>query len=85
MAFQVFFILEDNKSTYKIGSYKIVLKKWMIAYLLDWVYKSAKTHLKTREMGKYLSNKLDVFLLKMYEECECFCKDWESCLILKKD
>ena len=46
--FQAFCILEDNnKSTYKIGSYKIVLKKWMITYILDWAHKSTKTHLKT--------------------------------------
>ena len=50
IAFQVFCILEDNKSTYKIGSYKIFPKNWMIAYLLDWVYKSIKSHLKTREI-----------------------------------
>ena len=29
-------------------------------------------------MGKYLSNKLNVFWPKMYEECERFCKDLES-------
>ena len=49
--FQAFCILEDNKDTYKIGSYKIVTKKWMIAYLLDWAHKSIKLHLKTSEMG----------------------------------
>ena len=50
--FQAFCILEDNnnKDTYKIGSYKIVPKKWMIAYLLDWAHKSIKSHLKTREI-----------------------------------
>ena len=48
--FQAFCILEDNnKDTYKIGSNKIVPKKWMIAYLLDWANKSIKSHLKTRE------------------------------------
>ena len=48
--FQAFCILEDNnKDTYKIGSYKIVPKKWMIAYLLDWAHKSIKSHLKTRK------------------------------------
>ena len=30
--------------------YKIVPKKWMIAYLLDWAHKSIKSHLKTREI-----------------------------------
>ena len=49
--FRAFCILEDNnKDTYKIGSYKIVPKKWMIAYLLDWAHKSIKSHLKTREI-----------------------------------
>ena len=85
MGFKAFCILEDNnKRTYKIGSYKIVPKKWMIAYLLDWAHKSTKTHLKIREMGEYLSNKLNVFWLKMYEECERFCKDWESCQMFKR-
>ena len=56
----------------------------MIAYLFDWANKSTKTHLKTREMGEYLSNKLNVFWSKMYEECERFCKDWESCQMFKK-
>ena len=56
----------------------------MIGYLLDWVYKSSKSLLKTREMGEYLSNKLNVFCPKMYEECERFCKDWESCQMFKK-
>ena len=60
--FQTFGILEDNnKNTYKIGSYKIVPKKWMIAYLLDWAHISTKSHLKTSKMGEYLSNKLNVF------------------------
>ena len=35
-------------------------------------------------MGEYLSNKLNVFCPKMYEECERFCKDWESCQMFKK-
>ena len=49
--FQAFCILEDNnKDTYKIGSYKIVPKKWMIVYLLDWAHKSIKSLLKTREI-----------------------------------
>ena len=82
--FQAFCILEDIKSTYKIGSYKIFTKKWMIAYFLDWAHKSTKSHLKTREMGEYLSNKLNVFWPKMYEECECFCKDLESCQMFKR-
>ena len=83
--FQAFCISEDNnKDTYKIGSYKIVPKKWMIAYLLDWAHKSIKSHLKTREMGEYLSNKLNVFWPKMYEECERYCKDWESCQMFTK-
>ena len=56
----------------------------MIAYLLDWAHKSIKSHLKTREIGEYLSNKLNVFWQKMYEECELFCKDWESCQMFKK-
>ena len=56
----------------------------MIAYLLDWTNKSTKTHLKTRKIGEYLSNKLNVFWSKMYEECERFCKDWESCQMFKK-
>ena len=56
----------------------------MIAYLLDWAHKSIKSHLKTREMGEYLSNKLNVFWPKMYEECERFCKDWESCQMFTK-
>ena len=82
--FQPFCILEDNnKDTYKIGSYKIVPKKWMIAYLLDWVRKSIKSHLKIREMCEYLLNKLNVFWQKMYEECKRFCKDWESCQMFK--
>ena len=51
----------------------------MIAYLLDWAHKSTKTHLKTREIGEYLSNRLNVFWQKMYEECESFWKDCESC------
>ena len=84
IVFQAFCILEDNKITYKIRSYKIFPKKWMITYLLDWAHKSTKSHLKTREMGEYLSNKLNVFSLKMYEECERFCKDWESCQMFKK-
>ena len=82
--FQAFCILEDNKSTYKIRSYKIFPKKWMIAYFLDWAHKSTKSHLKTKEMGEYLSNKLSVFWPKMYEECERFCKDWESCQMFTK-
>ena len=53
IVFQAFCILEDNKGRYKIGSYKIVPKKWMIAYLLDWAHKSIKSHLKTRETGEY--------------------------------
>ena len=48
IVFRGFCILEDNnKGTYKIGSYKIVPNKWMIAYLLDWAHKSTKSHLKT--------------------------------------
>ena len=36
IVFQAFCISKDNnKDTYKIGSYKIVPKKWMITYLLD--------------------------------------------------
>ena len=35
-------------------------------------------------MGEYISNKLNVFWPKMYEECERFCKDWESCRIFQK-
>ena len=82
---QAFCILEGNKSTYKIGSYKIFpKKKWMIDYFLDWAHKSTKSHLKTKEMGEYLSNNLNVFWPKMYEECERFCKDWESCQMIKK-
>ena len=85
MFIQVFCILEDNnKSIYKVGLYKIVPKKWMIAYLLDWAHKSTKYHLKTREMGEYLSNKLNVFWPQMYEECEFFCKDWKSYQMFKK-
>ena len=56
----------------------------MIAYLLEGAHKSRKSHLKSSEMGEYLSNKLNVFWSKMYEECECFCKDWESCQMFKK-
>ena len=56
----------------------------MIAYLLDWAHKSTKSHLKTREMSEYLSNKLNVFWSKMSEECGRFCKDWESCQMFKK-
>ena len=56
----------------------------MTTYLLDRAHKSTKSHLKTREMGEYLSNKLNVFWLKMYEECERFCKDLESCQMLKR-
>ena len=83
--FQAFCILEDNnKSTYKIRSYKIVPKKWMITYLLDKAHKSTKTHLKTREMSEYLSNKLNVFWPKMYEEYERFCKDLESYHMYKR-
>ena len=55
----------------------------MITYLLDLTHKSTKTHLKTREIGEYLSNKLNVFWPKMYEECERYCKDWESCQMFK--
>ena len=36
----------------------------MIAHLLDWAHKSIKSDLKTREMGDYLSNKLNVFFWK---------------------
>ena len=82
--FKTFCILEDNnKSTYKIGPYKIV-KKWMLVYLLEWAHKSTKAHLKAREMGEYLSNKLNEFWSKMYEEFESFCKDLESCQMFKK-
>ena len=56
----------------------------MIAYFLDWVHKSTKSYLKTKEMGEYLSNKLIVFWPKMYEEWERFCKDWESCQMFTK-
>ena len=35
-------------------------------------------------MAEYLSNKLNMFWQKMYEECERFCKDWESCQMFKK-
>ena len=56
----------------------------MIAYLLDWAHKSTKTYLKAREMDEYLSNKLNLFRPKMYEECEHFCKNWESCQMFKK-
>ena len=85
MGFKLFCILEyNNESTYKIGSYKIVQKKWMITYLLDWAHKSTKAHLKTREMGEYLSNKLNVYWPKMYEECERFCKDFDSCQMFKR-
>ena len=34
-------------------------------------------------MGEYLSNNLNVFWPKMYEECERFCKDLESCQMFK--
>ena len=34
-------------------------------------------------MGEYLSNKLNVFWPKMYEECERFFKDLESCQMFK--
>ena len=81
--FQTFYILKNNKNTYKIRSYRIV-QKIIIAYFLDWAHKSTKSQLKTREMGEYLSNKLNEFWLKMYEGCELFCKDWESCHMLKK-
>ena len=43
-----------------------------------------KKHLETREMGEYLLNKLNMFWPKMYEECERFCKDWESCQMFIK-
>ena len=56
----------------------------MITYLLDWTHKSTKAHLNTREMGEYLSNTLNVFWPKMYEGCERFCKDWESCQMFKR-
>ena len=56
----------------------------MIAYLLDWAHKSTKSHLKTREMSEYLSNKLNLFWPKIYEECERFCKDLESCQMFKR-
>ena len=56
----------------------------MITYLLDWAHKSTKSHLKTREMGEYLSNKLNVFWPKMYEEFERFCKDLESYQMFKR-
>ena len=56
----------------------------MIAYLLDWAHKSTKLHLKTSEMGEYLSNKLKVFYPKMFEECERFYKDWESWNFFKR-
>ena len=35
-------------------------------------------------MGKYLSNKLNVYWPKMYEECERFCKDLDSCQMFKR-
>ena len=56
----------------------------MITYHLDWAHKSIKAHLKTREMGEYLSNKLNVYWPKMYEECECFCKDLDSYKMFKR-
>ena len=56
----------------------------MITYLLDWAHKSTKTHLKTREKGEYLSNKLNVFWQKMYEELESFWKNLESCQMFKR-
>ena len=56
----------------------------MITYLLDLAHKSTKAHLKTREMGEYLSNKLNVYWPKMYEECERFCKDLDSCQMFKR-
>ena len=68
--FKPFCITEDNdKSIYKIGSYRIVPKKRMIEYLLDRAHKSTKSHLKKREMGEYLSSNLNVSWPKMYEEC----------------
>ena len=78
--FKPFFITEDNdKSIYKVGSYKIVPRNRMIEYLLDRAHKSTKSHLKKREMEGYLSSKL-----KMYEECEGFCKDWEPCQMFQR-
>ena len=35
-------------------------------------------------MGEYLSSKLNVSLPKMHEECERFCKDWESCGVFQR-
>ena len=35
-------------------------------------------------MSEYLSNKLNVYWSEMYEECEGFCKDLESCQMFKK-
>ena len=35
-------------------------------------------------MCEYLSNTLNVFWSKMYEECERFYKDWESCQMFTK-
>ena len=35
-------------------------------------------------MGEYLSNKRNMFWSKMYEECERFCKDWDSGQMFRK-
>ena len=83
--FKAFFITEDNdKRIYKIGSYKIVPRNRMIEYLLDSAHKSTKSHLKKREMREYLWSKLNVSWPKKYEECEGFCKDWESCQMFQR-
>ena len=56
----------------------------MIEYLLDRTHKSTKSYLKKREIGEYLSSKLNVSWPKMYEECVRFCKDWESCQMFQR-
>ena len=55
--FQAFCILEILKAHIKLDHKKFFPKnEWMNAYFLDWAHKSTKSHLKTREMGEYLSN-----------------------------
>ena len=61
IVFQTFYLLEDNNKTHIKLDHKNSCKKWMIAFLLDWTHESKKSHMKTREMNEYLSNKLNVF------------------------
>ena len=54
----------------------------MIAYLLNWAHKSTKSHFKKREMGEYLSTKLNVFWPKFMKNVNAFVRieSYAKCL-----